>query len=132
MGYINVLACWICENKRVLECDSLFFFFWVNWNRDGNGEGRDRRMGFSLPPHMNFSCPIPAPPRMTGKISCPSPPLKAPQSPTPPIYFLLIFPTTITIFSNKMTCFNNKKILEPNKCSKLLSSVHYYFFLLRR
>ena len=28
------------------------------------------------------------------------------------LYFMLIFPTTITIFSNKMTCFNNKNILE--------------------
>ena len=26
-----------------------------------------------------------------------------------------------------MTCFNNKNILEHNKCYKLLSSVHYFF-----
>ena len=53
-------------------------------------------------------------------------PLEAPPH-SVKLYFLLIFPTTITIFSNKMTCFNNKNILEPNKCYKLLSSVHYFF-----
>ena len=42
-------------------------------NRDGNGAGRGRRMGSSPLPRMDFSCPIPAPPRMTGKISCPIP-----------------------------------------------------------
>ena len=43
------------------------------WGRDGNGAERGRRMGSSSPPRMDFSYPIPAPPRMTGKISCPIP-----------------------------------------------------------
>ena len=42
-------------------------------SRDGNGAGRGRRMGSSPLPHMDFSCPIPAPPRMMGKIYCPIP-----------------------------------------------------------
>ena len=41
-------------------------------------------------------------------------PLRSHEAPpyTVKFYFLLIFPITITIFSNKMTCFNNKIILE--------------------
>ena len=41
-------------------------------------------------------------------------PLRPRTAPFHPVklYFLLIFPTTITVFSNKMTCFNNKNILE--------------------
>ena len=42
---------------------------------------------------------------------CPLRPCAAPFHPVK-LYFLLIFPTTITIFLNKMTCFNNKNILE--------------------
>ena len=41
--------------------------------RDGNGVGQGWRMGSSPPPRIDFSYPIPAPPRMTGKISCPIP-----------------------------------------------------------
>ena len=87
-------------------------------DRDGNGAGRGRRMRSSPPPRMDFSCPIPALPRMTEKIFCPIPapsgPAKTREAPpyTVKLYFLLIFPTTITIFSNKITCFNNKNILE--------------------
>ena len=45
----------------------------MNPIRDGNGAGRGQKMGSLPPPRMDFSCPIPAPPRMTGKISCPIP-----------------------------------------------------------
>ena len=41
--------------------------------RDGNGAERGRRMGSSSPPRMDFSYPIPGPPRMMGNISCPIP-----------------------------------------------------------
>ena len=53
-------------------------------------------------------------PAWWGKFLAPSPPLSALQSPAPPhkTLFLVNLPTTITIFSNKMTCFNNKNILE--------------------
>ena len=69
-------------------------------------------------------------PRPTWIFLAPSPPLKAPQSPAPPrkTLFLVNIPYNYNIFSNKMTYFNNKNILEPNKCYKLLSSVYYFFF----
>ena len=98
--------------------------------RDGNGAGRGQRMGSLPPPCMDFSCPIPVPPCMTGKIFYPIPaPSKTHEAPPylVKLYFLSVFPTTINIFSNKMTYFNNKNILEHNKCYKLLSSVHYFF-----
>ena len=102
--------------------------------RDGNGAGRGQRTGSSPPPCMDFSCPIPAPPRPTPhdvKNFLPHPrPLRPRETPPYPVklYFLLTFHTNITIFANKMTCFNNKNILEPNKCYKLLSSVHFFFY----
>ena len=94
--------------------------------------GRGRVEGWSLRLRLTwiFLAPSPSYPAWRGKFLAPFPPLR-PRKPLPhhvKLYFLLIFPTTITIFSNKMTCFNNKKILEPNKCSKLLSSVHYYYY----
>ena len=103
-------------------------------DRDDNGAGRGRagpKDGVFTPaPHRFFlPHPHPAPHDRENFLSHPRTlrPLEAlPHSVK--LYFLLIFPTTITIFSNKMTCFNNKNILEPNKCYKLLSSVHYFFF----
>ena len=72
--------------------------------RDGNGAGRGRRMGSSSPPRMVLSCPIPAPPRMTGNTFSPHPrPLGPHEAPPHPVklYFLLICPTTSTIFLMK-------------------------------
>ena len=107
-------------------------------NRDGNGAGRGRagpKDGVFTPAPHRFFLPHPRPTSHDREnfLSHPRPlrPLEAPPH-SVKLYFLLIFPTIITIFSNKMTCFNNKNILEPNKCYKLLSSVHYFFFLLQR
>ena len=61
-------------------------------------------MGSSSPPHMVLSCPIPAPSRMTGKTFSPHPrPLGPREVPPHPVklYFLLICPTTSTIFLMK-------------------------------
>ena len=63
--------------------------------RDGNGS--------SSPPRMVLSCLIPAPPRMTGKTFSLHPrPLGPREAPVPSrpvkLYFLLIYPTTNTIF----------------------------------
>ena len=63
--------------------------------RDGNGAGQVRRMG---------SCPIPALPHMTKKIFLPHlQPLGPCEAPPHPVkfYFLLICPTTSTIFLMK-------------------------------
>ena len=72
--------------------------------RDGNGAGRGRRMRSFSPPRMVLSCPIPTQPRMTRNTfsphSCPLGPHEAPPHPVK-IYFLLIFPTTSTIFLMK-------------------------------
>ena len=82
--------------------------------RDGNGVRRGRRMGSSSPPRMVLSCPIPTPPRMMGKTFPPHPhplgPRKAPPHPVK-LYFLIICPTTSTIFFNE-TYFIDKNILE--------------------
>ena len=82
-------------------------------NRDGNGSGRGWRMGSSSPPRMVLSCPIPALLRMMGKTFSPYPyPLGPRETPPYPVklYFLLIFPTTNTVFFNE-TYFINKNIL---------------------
>ena len=64
--------------------------------------GRGRRMGSSSPPCMILSCPILAP--HDGEIfltpPCPLGPREAPPHPIK-LYFLLIFPTTSTIFLMK-------------------------------
>ena len=73
--------------------------------RDGNGVGWGRRMGSLSPPHMVLSCPIPAPPRMTGNTFSPHPrPLGPREAPPRPIklFFLLIYPTISTIFLIKL------------------------------
>ena len=125
----NLLDSWLHVDNSLSQSHKFSFFFWSHFkvyiffhtisihSRDGNGAGQGQRMGSSPPPRMDFSCPIPALPRMTGKISCPIPAPKGPMKTFkgPPylvkLYFLSIFPTTITIFSNKMTYFNNKNIL---------------------
>ena len=63
-------------------------------------------MGSSSPPRMVLSCLIPAPPRMTGKTFSLHPrPLGPREAPVPSypvkLYFLLICPTTNTIFLMK-------------------------------
>ena len=72
------------------------------------------RMGSSSTPCMILSCPIPAPPRMTGNTFSPhSRPLGPHEASPHPVklYFLLICLTTSTIFFNE-TYFINKNILE--------------------
>ena len=90
--------------------------------RDGNGAGRDWRMGSSSPPYMVLSYPVPIPPRMTGNTFSPYPrpvgPYEAPLHPVK-LYFLLICPTTSTIFFNE-TYFINKNTLEIT--TKIISS----------
>ena len=75
--------------------------------RDGNGAERGQRMGSSSPSRMDFSCPIPAPPR-------PLRPREDPRSPAlhRKTLFLVNFPYNYYHFSNKMTYFNNKNILK--------------------
>ena len=100
-----------------ITCDCTFvtfggsFFFSHIWqfnphivHRDGNGAGRGRWMESSSPPRMVLSCSIPAPPRMTGKTFSLHPrPLGPREALSHPVklYFLLIFPTTRTIFLMK-------------------------------
>ena len=61
-------------------------------------------MGSSSPSHIVLSCVMPVPPYMTGKTFSPYPrplgPCKAPPHPVK-LYFLLICPTTSTIFLMK-------------------------------
>ena len=97
--------------------------FWVGMAMGRGGAGP--KDGVFTPALHGFFLPHPRPATHDGENFLPHP-REAPPHPVK-LYFLLIFPTTITIFSNKMTCFDNKNILEPNKCYKLLSSVHYYF-----
>ena len=88
-------------------------------NRDGNGAGRGRKMRSSSPPRMVLSCPIPVPPRITGNTFSPHPrPLGPREAPPRPVklYFLLICPTTSTIFFNE-TYFINKNIFEITNLS---------------
>ena len=73
-------------------------------NRDGNGAGQGRRMGSLSPPRMVLYCPILASSRMTGKTFSPHPRPLGPREALPhpvKLYFLLIFPTTRTIFLMK-------------------------------
>ena len=81
---------------------------------DGNRAGQARRMGSSSPPRMVLSCFIPVPARMTRKTFSPHPCLLGPSEAPPhlvKLYFLLICPTTSTIFFNE-TYFIYKNILE--------------------
>ena len=82
--------------------------------RDGNGARRGQRMGYSSPPRIVLSCFIPVPARMTRKTFSPHPCLLGPSEAPPhlvKLYFLLICPTTSTIFFNE-TYFIYKNILE--------------------
>ena len=89
--------------------------------------------GWGLRPCPAWIFLAPSSPRLAphdGENFLPPPhPLRPPRSPAPTrkTLFLVNFPYNYYIFSNKMTCFNNKNILEPNQCYKLLSSVHYFF-----
>ena len=91
----------------------LFFLFSEPWSspikywseiRDGNGAGWGRRMGSSSPSRIVLSCVMPVPPYKTRKTFSPYPrplgPCKAPPHPVK-FYFLLICPTTSTIFLMK-------------------------------
>ena len=72
--------------------------------RDGNGAGRDWRMGSSSPSRMVLSYPIPVPSCITGKTFPPHPrPLGLHEAPSHlvKLYFLLICPITSTIFLMK-------------------------------
>ena len=81
---------------------------------EGNGVGRGRRMGSSSPPYMVLSYPIPSQTRMSGKTFSSHPrPLGPRETPSHlvKLYFLIICPTTSTIFFNE-TYFIDKNILE--------------------
>ena len=81
---------------------------------DGNGVERGRRMGSSSPPCMVLSYLISSRTCMTGKTFSSHPRPLGPRE-IPPhlvkLYFLLICPTTSTIFFNE-TYFIDKNILE--------------------
>ena len=67
----------------------------------GTAMGRGQRIGSLSPSRMVLSYPIPALPRMTGKTFSPHPRPLGPREASPhpvKLYFLLIFPTTRTIF----------------------------------
>ena len=73
--------------------------------KDGNGVGRGRRMGSSSPLHMVLSYPILASPYLIRKTFSPHPhPLGPCEASLHPVklYFLLICPTTSTIFLMKL------------------------------
>ena len=70
--------------------------------RDGNGVGQVRRMG-SLPlSRMVLSYPIPALPRMTETIFLPHTRLLGPRAHLVKLYFLLICPQLLQLFSIKL------------------------------
>ena len=91
----------------------------------GMAIGRGQRMGPSSPPCMILSCPIPAPPCMTENTFSPHPCPLGPREATPcpvKLYFLLICPTTSTIFFYE-TYFINKNILEITNLSHQIKSI---------
>ena len=61
------------KKKLFYGKDFVYSLVGVGMAMGRGGAGRGQRMGSSPPPRMDFSCPIPALPRMTGKISCPIP-----------------------------------------------------------
>ena len=109
---INILTAFFISHK----CGIKIFLKWIinecskgtcqhDPIRDDNGVGQGRRMGSSSPPRMVLSCPIPAPPRITGNTFSPHPrPLGFREASSHPekLYFLLICPTTSTIFLMKL------------------------------
>ena len=82
----------------------------------GMAMGRGGAKGWDLRPRPAWIFLAPSPPRPhDGENFLPYPRPLRPREDPPYIvnlYFLLIFPTTITIFANKMTYFNNKNILK--------------------
>ena len=73
--------------------------------RDGNGAGQCRRMGSSSPSCMVLSYPISPSPCMMGKTFSLHPHPLGPHEAQPhsvKLYFLLIYPTTSTIFLMKL------------------------------
>ena len=71
--------------------------------------------GIFVPAPHGFFLPHPRPAPHDGENFLPHPhPLRPREAPPyiVKLYFLLIFSTTITIFANKMTYFNNKNILK--------------------
>ena len=81
------------------------------FTKDDNGVGRGGRMGIFIPASHDFVLLHPYPAPHDGKnFLTPFLPLKAPSH-LVKLYFLLIFPTTSTIFINE-TYFINKNILE--------------------
>ena len=80
-----------------------------------------RRMGSSSPFRMVLSCPIPAQPRMIVTQPRPLGPYEAPSHPVK-LYFLLIFPTTSTIFLMKhISLIKIYLILQLNLSHKIKS-----------
>ena len=102
--------------------DSFFFFsmrrkrIFDNFSyRDGNGTGQGQRMRSLSSPCMVLSCPISAPPYMTGKIFLPHPRYLGSCETLPypiKLYFLLICPHNYYNFFFNKTCFINKNIFE--------------------
>ena len=99
----------------------IFFFFSIPfsslsdllWGWQWGGAGP--KDGIFVPAPHGFFLPHPRPAPHDGENFLPHPrPLRPREAPPyiVKLYFLLIFPTTITIFSNKMTYFNNKNILK--------------------
>jgi len=86
-------------------------------------------MGSLSPPRMILSCPIPAPPHMTGNTFSPHPrPLGPREAPSYPIklYFLLIYPTISTIFLMKIISLIKiylKLQIYPIKSDKFLEKI---------
>ena len=71
--------------------------------------------GIFVPAPHGFFLPHPRPALHDGENFLPHPrPLRPREAPpyTLKLYYLLIFPTTISIFSKKMTCLNTNNILE--------------------
>ena len=92
---------WLWTNSILLIIETTFE---IDGDRDDNGVVRGQRMGFSSLLRMVLFCPLPAPPRMTEKTFSPHPrPLGPREAPSHPVelYFLLVCPTTSTIFLMK-------------------------------
>ena len=92
---------WLWTNSILLIIEKTFE---IDGDRDDNGVVRGQRMGFSSLLRMVLFCPLPAPPRMTEKTFSPHPrPLGPREAPSHPVelYFLLVCPTTSTIFLMK-------------------------------
>ena len=87
--------------KKKKNITVFLWFWWIPTYQGWQWGGAGPKDEIFAPAQHGFFLPHPRPLR----------PRKAPPY-TIKLYFLLIFPTTITIFSNKITCFNNKNILE--------------------